>query len=223
MLDGHPLIHLGYAYELSSRTVGVEALALAACCYSDLHKYLDDPSYTRPAKQEAKHPLDILLNISEDQCFDKLFDHPGPENVEHVLSQREDVILDYWNAWDLSEEPQAQFKKAQELAVALLAATQNSEGHDFFLLHILTTSHAVRILLPLVPARFEIPLIRQWWLLTLLTYVAQLRPRLDIDRINEYQLDGRTWEHVAHSALTSRYAHDAHYVKGRQVRARKSA
>ena len=38
----HPLIHLGYAYELQSKTVAIEALSLGACFYSSLHKYIDE-------------------------------------------------------------------------------------------------------------------------------------------------------------------------------------
>ena len=46
---GHPLIHLGYAEEMSSRTIAIESLTLAACFYNDWHVYLDDPKYTKPA------------------------------------------------------------------------------------------------------------------------------------------------------------------------------
>ncbi|TKA71499.1 hypothetical protein B0A55_06482, partial [Friedmanniomyces simplex] len=56
---GHPLIHLGYAQELSSRTVAIESLALAACFYNDWHVYLDDPKYTKP----APNPTDSLFTI----------------------------------------------------------------------------------------------------------------------------------------------------------------
>ncbi|KAH8722569.1 hypothetical protein GQ44DRAFT_729447 [Phaeosphaeriaceae sp. PMI808] len=35
----HPLIHLGYAYELESRIVAIEALTLSACFYNPLHKW----------------------------------------------------------------------------------------------------------------------------------------------------------------------------------------
>ena len=65
----HPLIHLGFAYELNSRTVAIEALALGTCFYSSLHKYVDDPKYTKPSPIQSKSLLDILhtlLSVTSD-------------------------------------------------------------------------------------------------------------------------------------------------------------
>ena len=89
----------------------------------------------------------------------------------------------------------------------------DDKRYDFFAVHLLTTSHAVRILLPLLPAKFHIPLVRQWWLFTLLVYIAQLRPKINIDTIKLVELEGRDWSYVTEKALKGRYKTDAHYVK----------
>lgn len=77
-------------------------------------------------------------------------------------------MLEHWNAWQV-EDPRAQFEESQKAAVALLVGTPRPGGregkYDFFIVHLLTSSHAVRILLPLIPAKFQVPLVRQWWLL----------------------------------------------------------
>ena len=219
---GHPLIHVGYAYEISSRTVAIEALGLAACFYDDLHKYIDDPSYTRPPSFKSKDPLEILQMLEKDERFDNLLSEPGEENIAILQEKHQDLIAEYWNAWDVSYQPEAQFEASQRAATALVVATHSPEkNYDFFLLHLLTTSHAVRILLPIVPPKFQVPLVRQWWLFTILGYTGQLRPHIDLSRIEDFPLGGQGWSFVDKMALTSSHAQDAHYVKG--LRAMKNA
>ena len=209
------MIHLGYAHELSSRDVGIEALSLTACFYNDLHKYLDDPSYTRTPSFKSKNLLEILSKVRTDDRFDGLFSQRDTGNVDIVLEKREDALVDYWNAWDLGADPKAQFEDSQSVATALIVATHDSlKRYDFFLMHLLTSSHAVRILLPTVPPKFQIPLVRQWWLFTLLAYTGQMRPKIETSLIEDYPLDGKNWKDTDHLALTSEHAQDAHYVKG---------
>lgn len=231
----HPLIHLGYAYELSSRTIGIEALGLVACFYSDLHKYIDDPVYTRPSSYQSTSVFDILERVAEDDRFSSLFDHQGSDNIDLLLEKHEDAVLDHWNAWQLPSSPDElknTFAEAQKAAVALVVATnppatsdttssstsgENTHStekyYDFFLVHLLTSSHAIRILLPLVPSKFQIPIIRQWFFFTLSAYIGQSRPRISLSLIEDYDVAGRGWKYVNHMALTSEHATDAHYVK----------
>jgi hypothetical protein len=209
----HPLIHLGYGYEFSSNTIAVEAVAMGCCCYDSLHKYLDDPSYTKPTSSPCTDLLVILDKIAVDKRFDGLFPSAGLNDIEKLLAEREDEVLEYWNAWDLSN-PQKQLEESQRLAAALLVGTRkDGNDYDFFLAHLLTSSHAVRILLPLVPAEFQLPLIRQWWLIVIGMYILQLRPRVDASRIANFNLDGRDWKYVQRRAVEGKHAVDAHYVK----------
>ncbi|KAK0306798.1 hypothetical protein LTR01_006094 [Friedmanniomyces endolithicus] len=223
---GHPLIHLGYAQEMSSRTVAIESLALAACFYNDWHIYLDDPKYTKTSPNQTDSLFTILDRVARDPKFDNLFDHQGSDNITTLLADpsASAAALEHWNSWAL-QNPTDQFAESQKLAVALLVAAQphnngnnksapcQTKHHDFFAVHLLTTSHAVRILLPTLPSRHHIPLLRQWWLLTLLVYIAQLRPHLNIDTIKLVELEGRSWPFVTELALKGKYRTDAHFVK----------
>jgi len=213
---GHPLIHLGYAYELHSRTVATEALALGACFYSSLHKYIDDPSYTKPSTHQSTSLLDILQKVKDDKRFDGLYDHRSGD-ISKVLAEREEAFLEYWNAWELPD-PRTQFEESQHTAVAILLGTEppSESKFDFFLVHLLTSSHAVRILLPLVPAKFHMNLVRQWWLFTLAVYIAQTRPEINLSRISNYDTRGKTWKFILDKALNSSHSLDAHFVKGRE-------
>lgn len=220
LIVAHPLIHLGYAFELSSREVAMEALGLVATCYSYLHKYLDDSSYTRPSTYSTSSPLDILQRIREDKRFDGLYQHQG-NDLEPLFDQHEEAVLEHWNAWHIAD-PRKQFEESQQAAVALLIATHKPGAkYDFFLVHLLTSSHAVRIVLPLIPAKFHISLVRQWWLLTLAYYIAQLRPGIDLDTVRNYDTRGRGWSWVEKRAIRGEHAKDEHYVKA--LRAMKEA
>lgn len=219
----HPLIHLGYGYELNSRTVGIEALGLVACFYSDIHKYFDDPSYTRPASYTSSSILDILKRVAHDDRLNgvDLQSAAAEENISSLLAYREDVVLDHWNALEITD-PREQFEESQKAAVALLVGTSTKrngwhEGFDFYICHVLTSSHAIRLLLPIVPAKWQIPLIRQWWFFALTAYISQMRPEVELDRITRYEVDGKTWKHAVHAALTSNWAQDAHYIKGESM------
>lgn len=217
----HPLIHLGYGMELDSGTVAIEAMALTACCYDELHKYSDDPSYTRPSSFSSKSTLDLLQRLAQDSRL-KGSNLAGGDDIMSVPSKHEDVLLDYWNAWDVDSNPMEQFAESQHAAAAVVAATPKAgTSFDFFLLHILTSSHAVRILLPLVPAEKQVSLVRQWWLFAVTGYIGQSTPAIDLDRVTKIDLAGRGWKDAEHLALKGKWAHDAHYVKG--IRALKVA
>ena len=192
----------------------MEALGLATTSYNFLHKYLDDPTYSKPSTYSTSSPLEILQRIHSDKRFNDLFDHSGASNIEPLFRDHEALLLEHWNAWHLPD-PKTQFEDSQFAAAALLVATHKpGSRYDFFLVHLLTTSHAVRILLPFVPAKFHLSLVRQWWLLTLAVYVVQLRPEIQLDAVRGYETKGRDWEWVDKQAVEGKWALDAHYVKG---------
>lgn len=234
----HPLIHLAYAYELGHKDVAVEALVLATTSYDDKHKYLDNPSYLKePARYSTKSILEILTKIKNDSQFDGVFRRPGYHNIELLYSKYEKVLLDHWRAWDLTPVQHSsgksnlntQFQQAQYAAAALAVGSTTSyvdkdhpeKKHDFFLIHILTSLHAVRVLLPIIPAEYHPSLLRQWHLVVVTLYITQLRPSIDPDEIARYPTKNRDWSWAEMQALTGEWANDAHFVK--TVRALKAA
>ena len=208
---GHPLIHLGYAYELSSRDVAMEALGMATSVYNFLHKYLDDPKYTKPSTYSTSSPLEILERVRNDKRFDK-----GSDTIEAIFENHEDAIMEHWNAWQLPS-PKNQFQDSQHAAVAILVATHPlsspQPAYDFFLVHVLTTSHAVRIILPFIPAKFHISLVRQWWLLTIAVYITQGRLKIDLANVTNYKLKGQDWSTIDKHGVQNKWSLDAHWVK----------
>lgn len=200
----------------------MEALGLATTCYSFLHKYLDDPKYTRPSTYSTSSPLEILQRVRADKRLDDLFDGPGTANTQPLFEKCEAVVLEHFNAWHFSD-PQKQFEDSQHAAAAVLVATYKADVQpfDFFLMHVLSTSHAVRILLPKIPAEFHVTLVKQWWLLTLTVYISQLRPEIRLEYVTDFDLKGKDWGWVDKMAIEGRAAMDPHYVKA--LRALKEA
>lgn len=188
---------------------------LNACFYNSMHKYLDDPSYTRPSPHPSHDPLTLLHRIRDDRRFDNLFPHKGDLNIYILMEKREAAVLEYWNALAVPDNPTQIFEACQRAAVEALVATRaDGEKHDFFLVHLLTTSHALRHLLPSLPARWHVALARQWWLLVVTIYVAQHRPEIRRARVDDFDLRGRDWGFVVKEALEGQWRNDAHYVKG---------
>lgn len=217
---GHPLIHLGYAYELDNREIAMEAVGMAATQYDFLHKYIDDSSYSKPSPIKSSSPLELFHKLAGDKRLNGAFKSSGPENIAPLFHKHEEVVLEYWNAWNL-EDPVKDFQLSQEVAVAAVIATvpNGTHSYNFYTCHILTTSHAVRILLPFIPPEHRINLVRAWWLFAIAVYVAVLRPKIDPDYIGD---GGQTqWDYVEKKALNGSYATDAHFVK--VVRAIKEA
>lgn len=215
---GHPLIQLGYAFEFNSREIAMEALGLAATSYNYLHKYSDDPSYTRPSGNPTTSIFEVLRRIGADKRFDGIFKNKSGSNSTYLLEHHESLVLEHWNSWTI-EDPTKQFEESQKAATALLAATvaDGAEDYDFFLVHTLTSSHAVRILLPFVPKKFHVGVVRQWFLLTIAVYIGQLRPKIDWSPVEKTVVREGGWKHVSNKAIVGPWATDAHYVKGKRA------
>ncbi|MCJ1313482.1 hypothetical protein MMC25_007160 [Agyrium rufum] len=209
----HPLIHLGYAFELSSKELAMEALGLAATQHNFLHKYLDDPSYSNPSLAHSEDRSNDLFDIFARVAKDTRLDGAANAGIEGLFKTHEAVVLEYWNAWTMTD-PEKQFKHSQSAATALLAVTPQPAGKfNFFFVHLLTSSHAVRILLPVIPAKFHVSLVRQWWLITLTLFCIQYRPDVDTRIVADYDLGGRDWDWVLGKAVSGKHSIDAHYVK----------
>ncbi|CAG7931218.1 unnamed protein product [Penicillium olsonii] len=212
---GLPLVHLAYAFEMNSREVGMEALGLAATCYNETYSSLAAMHPSHRSSYESKSVFDILTRVQEDKAFDGLFPTPGSDNLESLLTSRNTAMMSHWSAWKI-ENPLEQFRESQQLAAALLVGTSEGESsgyYDWFFAMALVTSHAVRVMLPIIPAQYQIHLVQQWWLNTIGIYISQLRPEIDMGRIREYDPEGKDWEWVSRQAVTGTYSTDPCFVQ----------
>ncbi|KAI9769626.1 MAG: hypothetical protein M1840_003863 [Geoglossum simile] len=211
---GHPLIHLGYAYELDNSVLAIEALGLCAINYDFLHKYLGNPLSTpTPALNPSSSILAIFARISEDSRFSGLSTHPGSSKIEALFGKHEEAILEYWNSWEIKDLGK-QFEESMDSAILLLTTTNRKSypTHDILLARLLTTCYALRVLLPIIPADWQAPLVMEWWLFSIAVYIAQLRPKINESYVRDYDVKGRGWEWVTDTAIKGQYSKDMQYV-----------
>lgn len=218
---GHPLIHLGYAYELNSREVAMEALGLAATNYDEILATLLErgTSMQVEASESTTDLFEVFARVNADKRLDGVFDKVGDGNLSHLFSDERlsSILLSHFAAWKITD-PTRDFAQSQALATALLIASGPSvggHGWDFFLVHLLTTSHAVRILLPFFDAQYHVPMVKEWLLIALAIYIAQLRPLIKTSYITDVELQGRDWAWVTSRATKEggKHVFDAHFVK----------
>lgn len=218
---GHPLIHLGYAYELNSKDIAMEALGLVATCYDPhLGSLLERHSSNsaNPMTASTSNSFEVLARVHGDDRLNAVFKGPGDGNLQRLLHDDRlmSILLEHWNSWKITNPTEA-FRQSQRLAAGILISTAPSlggHGYDFFLLHLLTTSHAVRILIPFMPTQYHLSLLNEWFLITVAIYVTQLRPLVSEKHVLDYDLDGRDWKWVDQQAVGGKHKLDAHYVKG---------
>lgn len=197
----------------------MEALTLVATSYhdNDIKKYSDDPSYFQPEPSyKTSSILEIFDNVRADQTFsNNTLTIPGEHNLENIFRNHEAVLLNHYNAWTISTDPLAHFRESQAAAAALFVGTAQSENkYDLNLLRPLAMSHAILVILPSVPGKFHIALVRQWWLTTLAIYIAQLRPEINKDSITSYDIQGKDWAWVAKQALRGPHATKTPFIEG---------
>lgn len=215
---GHPLIHLGYAYELNAPELAAEALGLVATCYDEHLACLitKQPASAVALIKPTSNLVELFELIHNDDRL-PAFSQPGDEHIEVVLSnsQHVDVVVAYVDAWQITN-PTQQLMHIYYFASLLLVSTAphlSGDGFDFFLVHMLTTAHALRVLLPHLPREHHETLLKEWLLIAALAYIAQKRPKLNTAYVKDLELKGRDWEYVRQRAIGSKYSTDAHYVK----------
>lgn len=227
----HPIIHLGYAYELGNADLATGALVYSAVHYDPATEaYLNirsssPDSNTPPA---ASSPLEVLARVRADKRLAGFPpEGPGREHFAPLFEQHESVVLEHWRSWPSADDEEISAEKlceALDACVSLLMGTTREGGdnsYDFILLHALTGCYALRVVLPVLPVQYHAALFNQWWLFTLMVYITQGRPEIDDTLFTEYPLEGKNWSTPVTLAIESPAGFDAHYVKA--IRAFKSA
>ncbi len=208
-LVGHPLNHLALAYEINSRALAMEGLTLASIHYNELHKYLDEPSYTKPSTLPSLSLQELISRLAKDERLQGVGNKY--DRLESLFSQHEAFILDYWNAWQIVDATK-QFQDLQQTAVALFASS-GAKTFNLFAAQLLTASNSIRILLPYIPAEYHVSLLRQWWLLAIAVCLLTGRPEPNRTHLAR-DTGGRGWKHVVHTAISGPFLADVNYVKG---------
>jgi hypothetical protein len=211
----HPLIHIGYAFELDSQIVGTEALAMTAVCYNYLHEVVDQ---LKPPQTPSKSALEIFKDIHSDSQL-PIYHTPGVDNLEGTVKDYSEQIFSHYNQWNINRDDlEKSIEELFDLSVYLYGATHKSNEieFDFFLLHLLTSMNAIRIIYPHLnnPQIFE-HILLQFFYFAIVIYISQLRPEINEQLIYDYKIDNEksNWNYVIDRILNTKLIDDAHAVK----------
>ncbi|KAJ0326869.1 hypothetical protein COL5a_006420 [Colletotrichum fioriniae] len=211
---GHPFIHLAYAYEFDDEKVATEALSMGCTEYDPTHEILDNPP-PDTSTYKTKSIKEVLDCIRADKKFNGYADSPGFVNLFTLLGKFKSEVIEHWHAW-VVEDPDTQLGDCAKMAAELFMETRNNEEgmFDFYVAHILTFAHALRILLPLWSHEQKVSVMRQYGLYTMMVYIAQLRPGLDWDE-DGLSKGGETpaWDTIFKNSLNSKWMIDVHFPK----------
>jgi Questin oxidase-like len=211
-----------------------QALTLFATNYNFLHGPIDadfpvPPSSSSPLDKTPPPPpnattssFEIIQRIHSDPSFDGLFTKSGPDNIEPLFKHREKEVLDYFHQYTITDLAAAH-SDINHLTALLLCGT-HEPGHpeyDFFIVHLLTVSYAVRTLLPVVPMEYALPLVKMHWLFVIVVYIIQLRMKIRPELIDDVKVEGKGWAQVVqkclnrHNEKKNAQMEDTHYLKGK--------
>ncbi|GAB7342524.1 hypothetical protein MBLNU457_g0711t1 [Dothideomycetes sp. NU457] len=195
---------LALAFETGSQVLGIESLGLAASGWGEMARVGEEEDEV--VEGEVGELEVVLERIRADHGLER---YKG-RSVEELLQDAEakKLVVEYWKSWSIGDLRKA-FEDGQRAATERLFA---GEGFDVSSAQVLSASHAVRVLLPIIPADWHTRLLRQWWLLFLSTYVNLGSPNFDTKRITNFELDGRDWRSVTDRALRSKWSTDAQFV-----------
>jgi hypothetical protein len=213
---GHSLIHIGYAFELDSQVVGIEALTMTAIYYDYLHEVIDK---LQPPKSPSKSALEIFKNIHTDSQL-PIYDTPGADNnPEQTVKNCNDRVFYHYNQWKINKENlEKSVEELFDLTVYIYGATHkpNEIEFDFFLVHLLTSMHAIRIISSHIDNQDIFGhLLLQFFYFAIVIYISQLRPKIDEHLIHDYKIDEEknNWNYVIDRSLNTKLVDDSHLVK----------
>ncbi|CAF3261454.1 unnamed protein product [Rotaria socialis] len=211
----HPLIHVGYALELNSREVASEALTLSAVGYNYHHEIIDK---LKAPKAGSKSFQEIFNNLRADDRL-PLFDAPGVGNLEATVKESVDIVLSYFDQWQINTNNlEKTIEDLFDFSVYLYGATHKPDqiDFDFFLLHLLTSMHAIRMIyVHLNEQQLPENILWQFFYIANMIYISQCRPKIDKGLIDNYKIDAgvKTWDYVIEKTVNTKLAEDAHLVK----------
>ncbi|KAG2222344.1 hypothetical protein INT45_009817 [Circinella minor] len=234
----HPLIHLGYAVEFNLPNVAAEGLALAACEDDSLLPFLkattttssevtgqsdesqkeDEQEYTSKSGTETFES--IIAKVKNDSDLDGLVEFGDARSSFKIFTNDKAIAIlgEYAAQWEY-KDPQTSLRELYIQSMLLYAST-GIRGQeiklDFFLMHCLTSMHAMQVILPHLSSVQVERSLRFHVVQALLLYVRCGRPSLEIKSLQNYKAPGMNkdndnpWLDVVRQALNAR---DVHCIK----------
>ncbi|KAI9474864.1 hypothetical protein BDB00DRAFT_776255 [Zychaea mexicana] len=168
--------------------------------------------------------VDLAEEIHRDTDFDGVVKFKDSNKIRAFLAnpkgvEKLKVYASRWHVHDEDKDLQAKLKEMYTACMLIYGASAIREQGiklDFFLMHALTSIHAVHLLMPhLAPNEFA-ALLRGHAATTLAYYISRGRPSLQVDLLLKYESDEATnnsanpWLKICERAIN---APEAHIIK----------
>lgn len=157
--------------------------------------------------------FEVVRNLQHDARLDGILVEPGFENCYVLLENGLEILTEHWSAWQV-EDPLKALEHICDLAVLMaIGSGDTADGFDFFLIHLMTEAHALRVIWAEFPEKRRTTILKEYALFMLVIYTAQLRRSFDLAQNEAVDLRGRDWAWVTDTALKHQAALDSHFFK----------
>ena len=192
--------------------VATESLSLGCTELDPFHDMLDRPP-PDSSTYKTSSLADVIMQVHQDKRFDKVLKQPGFDNIFQLMDTHYDVLREHWSAWQVVD-PLQQLEQICDVSVMLAVSSGGVETqYDFFLIHLMTVAHALRVLWHEFPEERRTMILKEYAIWTIAIYTAQLRRSFSMSNITSVSLNGRDWDWVVGTALKHESALDSHFFK----------
>lgn len=215
----HPAIHLGYAVEVDSPEIAIEALAMICTEYLEIGSNVP----TKSEQYITNDPYEIIDRIRNDDTLNGKLSENVSLSTSENLKRFNAHVTQYTNELEFNDDVKLMLDKFLHLATGIFAATYKDNEEpvfDFFLLHLLTGTHSLAEILltpgeKLISQQHTQALLRDLWIIYIVLYISGLRPLVKLERITKIEITSveAAWNETINLALTGPHRFDSHYVK----------
>ena len=139
--------------------------------------------------------------------------------MEVAIRNSSDVIMYHYNQWNIDRKTlEKAIEELFDFSIYVYGATHKSDDieFDFYLLHLVTSMHAIRIIYSYLNNKKIVQhILLQFIYFAIAVYICKLRPEINENFIDNYIIDTATknWDYVIDRTLNTKLAEDVHLVK----------
>ncbi|ORX92632.1 hypothetical protein K493DRAFT_316472 [Basidiobolus meristosporus CBS 931.73] len=200
----HPLVHLGFGVEFEHPSVTSEGLAYAAMTYLSYGEIVDEASAPSMGNLACQQ---ILEMIRTDKRFDGPFEGQFQAKVKILVRSKADLLRSYVDAWityAAGIDTERKTREVVKAATQIYASECHKGRSNIFLGHILTSSYAVKSLLPHLSSVDRTRLLRLYWLAVIAHYIILGRPHVLNSAAEMAGVEpSRSWPAIIHEVLSN--------------------
>ncbi|KAJ1675036.1 hypothetical protein EV182_002060 [Spiromyces aspiralis] len=170
--------------------------------------------------------LDILNQVRRDEKLTEIArSAPKDKKFTEFLEKAGGPLSTYAAQWKVQPDPVAIKLKLREMYLVYTHLYNSTPKFDFFLMHAVTSSYFLPILLPLFSIRNQIRLLRAHWAVMLAIYVLVGSPEIkltsmadpdDDDKNNREAESDERWTKLRRRAVTNNDMHLAKVIRSLQ-------